>query len=140
MYTQMKTALPLALLVMGAWGSSGTVTAAPSWPGDEPAIHTSHQLRINGKTIPYEAETGRVAIRDVETGEAHGQMFYTAYRLEGNDENRPVTFVWNGGPGANSALLHFEIAGPRRLDGDALVDNPDTWLADTDLVFVDPIG
>jgi carboxypeptidase C (cathepsin A) len=53
---------------------------------------------------------------------------------------RPVTFVWNGGPGANSATLHFEMVGPKRGEGMGLVDNQETWLADTDLVFVDPIG
>jgi carboxypeptidase C (cathepsin A) len=121
--------------------SAGLVSASPSTnPDDEPVIQTQHEVRIGGKNLAYQAETGRVAIRDVETGEAHGQMFYITYRLAGDDKKRPVTFVWNGGPGANSALLHFEIAGPKRLEGAALVDNADTWLTETDLVFVDPIG
>ena len=62
---------------------------------------------------------------------------------------RPVTFVFNGGPGAASAFLHLGLAGPRIVDfgpegrdGAAarLVDNPDTWLAFTDLVMIDPVG
>jgi len=118
----------------------GQAVAAVPGADDEPVIQTLHEMRIGSNKLSYQAETGRVAIRSVETGQAHGQMFYIAYRLDGDDSDRPVTFVWNGGPGANSALLHFEIAGPRRLENDALVDNADTWLTDTDLVFVDPIG
>jgi carboxypeptidase C (cathepsin A) len=51
-----------------------------------------------------------------------------------------VTFLWNGGPGADASLLHFFVAGPKRAEGSKLVDNAGTWLAETDLVFVDPIG
>ena len=106
----------------------------------EPTVQTQHEIRIDGKVLPYTAETGRVAIRHVETGEPHGYMFYIAYRVAADGKPRPVTFVWNGGPGANSALLHFEAAGPRRLQADRLITNEDTWLTATDLVFVDPIG
>ena len=64
-------------------------------------------------------------------------------------KNRPLTFVFNGGPGAASAFLHLGLVGPRVLDfgpdgRDAarasLRDNPDTWLAFTDLVLIDPVG
>src|SRR6185369_17333605 len=64
--------------------------------------------------------------------------------------DRPITFVFNGGPGAAATYLHLGAIGPRILatsdTGDVLpppprlVDNPDTWLAWTDLVFVDPVG
>jgi hypothetical protein len=70
-------------------------------------------------------------------------MFYTAYRAvrqQAGQAKRPVMFVWDGGPGAPSAWLHFDIAGPKLLQGTQLVDNSDTWLAATDLVLVDPIG
>src|SRR6267154_454308 len=63
---------------------------------------------------------------------------------------RPVAFVFNGGPGAASVFLHLGALGPRILDTPAsgavpsppisLADNPSTWLAFTDLVFVDPVG
>ncbi|WP_349313446.1 S10 family serine carboxypeptidase-like protein [Brevundimonas subvibrioides] len=66
-------------------------------------------------------------------------MGYVSYRTASRTP-RPLIFVWNGGPGANSATLHFEVAGPRRGEADRLVDNAETWLADADLVFVDPIG
>jgi len=77
-------------------------------------------------------------------------IFYTAYvRKEDNATRRPVTFVFNGGPGAASAYLHLGVAGPRVASFGAdgrdganakVTDNPDTWLAFTDLVFIDPIG
>jgi carboxypeptidase C (cathepsin A) len=76
-------------------------------------------------------------------------VFYTAYVAKNAQPNRPLTFVFNGGPGAASAFLHLGLVGPRILDlgPDAhdptraeLRDNPDTWLAFTDLVLIDPIG
>jgi carboxypeptidase C (cathepsin A) len=123
------TALCLALAAPAAFA------ATP----DETPVETRHAIQLGGKALNYVAETGRIAIRDVETGEPHGWMFYVAYRVP-SSKPRPVTFVWNGGPGANSSTLHFELVGPKRAEGDHLADNPDTWLADTDLVFVDPIG
>lgn len=112
---------------------------APADPADGVPIVTRHEVRIGGGELAYSAEVGRVAIRDVETGEPHGYMFYTAYRANA-DAKRPVMFVWDGGPGAPSAWLHFDIAGPKLLQGAQLVDNSDTWLAASDLVLVDPIG
>jgi pimeloyl-ACP methyl ester carboxylesterase len=108
--------------------------------GEEQPIVTQHQAQIDGKGLNYTAEVGRIAICDVETGEPHGYMFYTAYRVPSSGKPRPVTFVWNGGPGADSALLHFSVVGPELAKGGRLVDNPDSWLPATDLVLVDPIG
>jgi carboxypeptidase C (cathepsin A) len=107
---------------------------------EEGPVVTEQQAQIGGKLLNYTAEVGRIAICDVETGEPHGYMFYTAYRIAPTSGPRPVTFVWNGGPGANSALLHFSIVGPKLMQGGHPVDNPDSWLAATDLVLVDPIG
>lgn len=77
------------------------------------------------------------------------EIFSVAY-VAGAGEERPVTFVFNGGPGASSAYLHVGALGPQRVDvpGDGtmpappprLVENDDSWLAFTDLVFVDPVG
>src|SRR5262249_39642872 len=103
-------------------------------------IVTKHQITIAGKPLAYTAEVGRVAIRDVETGEPHAYMSYPAYRGPSTGKPRPVTFVWNGGPGWPSLPLHFEVAGPKRGEGTALVDNADTWLTESDLVMVDPVG
>jgi carboxypeptidase C (cathepsin A) len=107
----------------------------------EPApVVTHHRIGIKGKPFEYTAEAGRIAIRDVETGEPHAYMFYTSYRVPSPGKPRPVTFIWNGGPGWPALPLHFEVAGPLRGDGDRLVENPDTWLTESDLVFVDPVG
>ena len=129
-------AAALALL-----GSAPAILAAN--PPDEAPIVTQHEVPVDGQELAYTAEVGRVAIRDVGTGEPHGYMFYTAYRAARQQDGRarrPVMFIWDGGPGAPSAWLHFDIAGPKLLRGRQLVDNPDTWLAATDLVLVDPIG
>jgi carboxypeptidase C (cathepsin A) len=108
---------------------------------ERPPVVTHHQISINGRTLSYTAEVGRIAIRDVETGEPHAYMFYTSYRVPStNGKPRPVSFVWNGGPGWPSLPLHFEVAGPLRGEGDKLVDNADTWLTESDLVFIDPVG
>jgi carboxypeptidase C (cathepsin A) len=103
-------------------------------------VVTRHQISINGHSLAYTAEVGRLAIRDVETGEPHAYMFYTAYRVASPGKPRPVSFIWNGGPGWPALPLHFEVAGPLRGEGDRLVDNADTWLTESDLVFIDPVG
>ena len=129
-----------------ALGAAGDGDAArPSGPGasladGESSIITRHQARVAGRTLRYTAEIGRIAIRDAETGEPRGYMGFVAYRAPSRGTPRPVTFVWNGGPGANSSLLHFSTAGPKRAEGAILVDNADSWLDATDLVMVDPIG
>jgi carboxypeptidase C (cathepsin A) len=87
---------------------------------------------------------------DDETGETRAEVFHIAYRVE-SDEARPVTFVFNGGPGSSSVWLHMGICGPKRIafandKGDptpppyTVVDNEHTWLAWTDLVFIDPVS
>lgn len=102
-----------------------------------------------GHALPYEAVADWVVIRDHERPSA--EVFTVSYTLEGTSpESRPVTFVFNGGPGAASAYLHLGAVGPLRVafrpDGSPppppvrLVDNAETWLPFTDLVFVDPVG
>lgn len=78
------------------------------------------------------------------------ELFYTAYTLDGADPGRrPITFCFNGGPGAASVYLHMAALGPMtiemRADGSLpsvpakLVPNKHTWLHFTDLVFIDPV-
>jgi carboxypeptidase C (cathepsin A) len=110
---------------------------------------TDKDIPIAGRTIAYTATAGTFALYD-QSGERSAAVFYTAYVAKGAETaQRPVTFVFNGGPGASSAYLNLGLAGPRIVDfgpngrdGAAakLVDNPDSWLAFTDLVMIDPIG
>lgn len=110
---------------------------------------TDKEIEIGGRTLAYTATAGTLALYE-PGGEQTAAVFYTAYALKNADaKTRPVTFVFNGGPGAASAFLHLGLAGPRiadfGVDGrDAaalrLRDNPDSWLAFTDLVMIDPIS
>jgi len=103
--------------------------------------------RNGGISFEYEAEADWIVLRKEEKPSA--EMFYVRYFLK-EGGNRPLTFVFNGGPGASSVYLHMGAVGPRRVDfqekGDplppphTLVDNAETWLQFTDLVFIDPIG
>jgi carboxypeptidase C (cathepsin A) len=111
----------------------------------EPSV-TQHGLDVEGGTIAYEARVEMIEITDAAR-ELAAHIFTTAYIAEGDD--RPVTFLMNGGPGAASAYLHVGGLGPwtidtdelgRPVDSGALIENPDTWLAFTDLVFLDPVG
>ena len=109
---------------------------------------TEHSINTTRGTLAYTATAGTLAFYD-QSGEQSAAIFYTAYVAKNAQPNRPLTFVFNGGPGAASAFLHLGLVGPRILefaaDGHdaaraALRDNPDTWLAFTDLVLIDPIG
>lgn len=117
-------------------------------------VASKHQATVDGKTLRYTARAGHLPIRDNETGEVRGNIFFISYTLERTPgaPARPLMFVWNGGPGSNSGLVHLLGFGPKRITtatgsmptfspaGTALVDNPESWLGFTDLVFVDPIG
>ncbi|WP_044563132.1 hypothetical protein [Azospirillum sp. B4] len=98
----------------------------------------NQRIVVAGKVLRYTAEAATLDLTDAQ-GVVRGHVFYVAYRVPGQAK-RPVTFLWNGGPGANSTLLHFEAFGPKRLEGGALVDNAETLLGGSDLVFVDPVG
>jgi carboxypeptidase C (cathepsin A) len=97
---------------------------------------------VNGRTLAYTARAGHIPIRVNDSGEVHGTMFFSAYTLDTTDApRRPITFLWNGGPGSSSSLVHLIGFGPKRLDENGVpVANDGTWLAMSDLVFVDPIG
>ncbi len=114
-----------------------------------PTAVTAHTITLNGDSEAYRAESGWLTLYKHEKPAA--EMFHVFYETEDpNRASRPITFVFNGGPGAASAYLHVGALGPRRVVfGETgspppppvtLVDNADTWLAFTDLVFIDPIG
>jgi carboxypeptidase C (cathepsin A) len=115
-------------------------------PGD--AV-TAHSIDLPSGKLDYTATAGTLPLFD-QSGERAAAIFYTAYVAKSaNPAARPVTFVFNGGPGAASAFLNLGLVGPRIAefgmnghDGSSvrLTDNPDTWLAFTDLVLIDPVG
>jgi carboxypeptidase C (cathepsin A) len=114
-------------------------------PGDSV---TQHTIDAGGRKLAYTATAGTLPVRDGQ-GETTASVFYTAYILNGaKPAERPITFVFNGGPGAGSAYLQLGLAGPYRLDFGTgtdgthatLVENAETWLDFTDLVFIDPVG
>ncbi len=98
--------------------------------------------------IDYTATAKWVVLRKKEKPSA--EIFSVSYVADVGDDDRPVMFVFNGGPGASSAFLHLGVVGPQRValppDGTLpempprLVQNESSWLAFTDLVFVDPVG
>jgi carboxypeptidase C (cathepsin A) len=114
-------------------------------------IETTHEITLNRKKLKYTAHTGMMPLKD-EKGTIEAEMFYTAYFLHGQNDpaKRPMTFVFNGGPGSSSVWLHIGAIGPKRVlmhdEGwmpappFKLVTNESTWLDQTDLVFIDPIG
>ena len=115
---------------------------APLVAGDETIVATHHRVQLSTGTLDYDAYAGRLPIRNDETGQVKAHVFFVAYRVPTppGAPPRPITVIWNGGPSTNSLLLHTEMFGPRRLDGARFVDNPDTLLASSDLVFYDPVG
>ena len=107
--------------------------------GDEPIVVTEHRIQTEHGPLTYETRVGRLPIRNEETGEVRGRIFFCAYVVTSKGATRPLTFAWNGGPTSPSNLIHLELLGPRRRVGDRVVDNAQTLLTDSDLVFYDPV-
>jgi carboxypeptidase C (cathepsin A) len=113
---------------------------APLANGDEAIVVTTHTVQTVHGPLTYEARVGRLPIRNDESGEVRGWVGFTAYHVK-SAKPRPLTFLWNGGPTGPSTLVHTEVFGPRRIDANnRFVDNAETLLATSDLVFYDPIG
>ena len=122
----------------------------PEPPPPEKASMTSHNVQIGGRSIGYKATAGTLLIRD-DKDRADASVFYVAYTADEKDAGkRPLTFLYNGGPGSASIWLHMGSFGPMRVataspeaTGPApyqLVANADSLLDKTDLVFIDAIG
>jgi carboxypeptidase C (cathepsin A) len=130
---------------------TGTTTppAAPAAPPVEKTSKTRHSMQINGKTLAYTATAGTLVLQ--KDDKPWASMFYIAYTRDDAPDagKRPITFAFNGGPGSSSVWLHLGALGPKRVemgpDGEQhkppyrLVDNEDTPLEFTDLVFIDPV-
>jgi carboxypeptidase C (cathepsin A) len=129
-------------------GSSGQAAPSGIFGLIPPDSVTEHSLKRHTGMLPYSTTAGTFDIFG-QNGERSAKIFYTAYVAKDQTIGRPLTFVFNGGPGAASAYLHLGLVGPRILefgedqnDGTqpSLSDNPDSWLAFTDLVLIDPVG
>ena len=122
----------------------------PAPPAVETTSKTKHEITVNGKKIPYTATAGTLVLKK-DDGKPWANIFYVAYTRDDVTDaaKRPLTFTFNGGPGSSSVWLHMGALGPKRVamgpDGEQpappyhLVDNEDTALAFTDLVFIDPV-
>ena len=160
---------PLVLSAQGAGrGGRGAGTAPPvdtslqsrvlaqlnprrSVNGDSISI-THHQVTINGTTIHYTATTGMLPQRNEQTGDTEGNIFYVAYTKDGvtDPATRPISFLFNGGPGSATLWLHLGAFGPKKIhlnaDGSnppppySFEENQNTLLDQTDMVFLDPVG
>ncbi|MES2336754.1 MAG: peptidase S10 [Pseudomonadota bacterium] len=134
--------------------------AAPAFAQDKPAKPedippptvsvTRHSGTFGGQAVAYTAIAGETYLK-AEDGTPRASIFSTSYIRDGNDAKRPVTFLFNGGPGSGSVWLHMGAFGPKRvaIPSDAkddgappypIVDNPDSLLDVTDIVFIDPVG
>lgn len=117
---------------------------------DEPTATTKHSMRAGGQTLNYTTTAGFMPLRNAQTGETEAKIFYIAYTLDNAPKTRPLMFSFNGGPGSASVWLHLGALGPKRVKmlDDGLMppppyemeDNGQTWLTETDLVFIDPVG
>jgi len=120
-------------------------------PWDQKPSVTRHTVTVNGKPLRYTATAGYISLTD-ESGKPTAHVFYTSYIADWDHDraSRPLTFAFNGGPGAASVWLHMSALGPKRFilsdEGTGLpppyawMPNGETWLDLTDLVFIDPVG
>jgi carboxypeptidase C (cathepsin A) len=150
-----KSFVVVSLLLFAMLGSPDS-RADEKPNGELPArVATHHTMGLNaaglnGRRLDYEAVAETLPVSDAK-GNTTASIFTVSYLTDAeNGSARPVSFVFNGGPGAASVFLHLGALGPQILQTPEngavptppvrLVDNPATWLGFTDLVFVDPVG
>jgi len=114
---------------------------------EEDAQPVRRSIPLRGRTLAYTATPGHLTIRN-DKGEPTASLFYVAYTASSaNGRPRPVTFLWNGGPGSSTMWLHMGSFGPMKVDASLpqtiagppfrYGPNPDTLLDISDLVFID---
>jgi carboxypeptidase C (cathepsin A) len=119
-------------------------------PNEEKISTTSHAIRLDGRDIKYTATTGTLPIRG-EDGKPTARMFFVAYTRDGEDvKTRPISFLYNGGPGAATVWLHMGSFAPRHVQMAPegfqpappyhFVDNESSLIDVTDMVFVDAVS
>jgi carboxypeptidase C (cathepsin A) len=140
----------VAALLLISFGTA-TVSADEKPDGELPArIATHHALKLGDRQLDYDAIAETLLLTDAK-GATTATIFTVAYLAAGSGPGeRPVSFVFNGGPGAASVFLHLGALGPRIMETPQngavpgspvhLADNPATWLGFSDLVFIDPVG
>ncbi|MGF1461913.1 MAG: S10 family peptidase [Maricaulaceae bacterium] len=152
-----------AVIALGAGSAAAQTPSAPDAetpPAKEPmqspeapvVTESTGRITIAGQPVPYRVIASETHL-ETEEGEPNASIFSVAYLRDGarDPRRRPITFVFNGGPGSASLWLHYGLFGPRRVvvpsdaqdDGAApydLEDNPYSLLDVTDLVFIDPVG
>lgn len=117
---------------------------------EEREVVTSHTMQAHGKTLRYKATAGTLTVR-TDAGQPTSSVFYVAYTLDGQPlGTRPITYMFNGGPGSPTMWLHMGAFGPTRVATDdpvverpgplRLTSNDMTLLDKTDLVFIDMVG
>jgi carboxypeptidase C (cathepsin A) len=152
----------ILLLIVGAAALFGQAPAkekeeaapkeekTPAIPAERTQV-THHELSLDGKSLKYSAVAGTLII-DSDDAKPYGSVFYVAYTLDGVSDmrSRPVTFLYNGGPGSASVWLHMGSVGPMRIVTASpnatgappyeLVPNQYSLLDKSDLVFIDAVG
>jgi carboxypeptidase C (cathepsin A) len=141
----------LRTLTAAALAAVFLLASAPRTSGGPPATPdavTHHTIVLDGHTYAYTARAGTITLRD-QDHRPTCRIFYVAYTLDGtNPSTRPVTFLYNGGPGSSSMWLHMGSVGPMRIVTNSnatqtagppyrIVDNPYSILDRSDLVFID---
>mgnify|MGYP000938063477 CR=1 FL=1 len=137
--------------VAPAQGAPGPNAQFPAPPAVEKLSKTQQSVTIHGQKISYTATAGTLVLKR-EDDRPRASIFFIAYTRDDvtDKSKRPVTFTFNGGPGSSSVWLHMGAFGPKRVPmGDPegkqptppyqLVDNDDSPLPFTDLVFIDPV-
>src|SRR5277367_769807 len=144
-----RTRLPADTTTAAGEGTQSKQAQHPVVPEEKSSV-THHSARIGGQTINYTATAATYNIK-ADDGTVKATMFYVAYAKDGvaDPAKRPVSFVYNGGPGSASLFTHMGM-GPKRVvltaDGHGMpapyttVDNEDSFLDATDLVFIDAIS
>jgi carboxypeptidase C (cathepsin A) len=148
----LATGAALALFVPTAGMAQDDKAKPPVAAKDYVANSASKTLSgtFGGRSMRYTATVEEQVLQD-DKGEAKAAIVTSAYVAEPRDPSRPVTFLFNGGPGSGSVWLQMGAFGPKRvaIPSDArddgappypILDNPDSLLDVTDLVFIDPVG
>jgi len=153
-FSRLAAALAAALVITVSGGARAQEAPAPAASAlpirPEHGVSTHHTINVHGSEIAYTATAGTLLVRDANE-QPIGSFFYVAYTKDGENRNtRPLTFLYNGGPGSSSMWLHMGSVGPKHVvtpDGEItapapyqLVDNPESLLDRSDLVFVDAMG